>query len=157
MNELEMIKRAAFAEELEKLAGPLGIAATIAGIAAGGYLIESLINIYQDRLEAEEAEAVFEKVYKETPELNKYPKKTVEKYFESLAHHSPRVALDPVATRAYLLQMVPWEDAGGGVPVDHYLNLAQITQKNPVRSILPEGKLFHPLQVGSSIGSNLFG
>ena len=76
-------------------------------------------------------EEEIEKLYNSTPEIKKYDKKIAREYFDSIVHHSPRIATDPVAAKSYLANMLMWEGSSSGVPVNHFLDMAQITSKNP--------------------------
>jgi len=130
MTELEFIKKESFKKELQKLAAhPAAYMGIGAGLIGAGLAAEVGINKYMDNKIKEQSDVVFEDIYKNTPELKKYPKNEVRLYFDSIVHHSPRIATDPVAAKAFLLQMLPWSESGG-VPVDNFVNLAQITSKN---------------------------
>jgi len=129
MKDLEFIKKDAFKKELEKVASKGLYMALGAGLAGAGIAGEMALNKYQDKKIAQESGEIFEEIYRTTPELSKFPKSEVKLYFDSLVHHSPRVATDPVSARSFLLQMLPWNETGG-VPVDNFVNLAKITQTN---------------------------
>ena len=135
VDKTSMIKMAAFKEELEKLSFDVSrigdVLLTGAVIGGLGTIVDLLIDAYDSRVEAVKAARVFEEIYKDTPELNKHPREKVLKYFKSLTHHSPRVALDPVSAKAYMMQMVPWSEMEVGVPVNYFQDLASITRANP--------------------------
>ena len=134
LDEITMIKMAAFSEELEKIsAGDLSrwapaFAAGAAGILTSlvGPVVDSFIDNKMGRDIGNQGDNVFETLYRTSPDINKYNKETARQFYNSLMHHSPKLAVDPVSAKSYLINMLVWNDSNTGVPVNLFSELNKI-------------------------------
>ena len=147
IDDTTIVKMSEFKTEMEKFAGifssigqtikkspalQTGLIFTGLGIgqAVAGELVDFGIDRFNQYQTSREAENVFEQVYNESMELQKRDKETVRKYYSSLFHFSPKTALDPIATKSYLLSTVDWESQDkAGVPLNMIQAIADIEKK----------------------------
>jgi len=105
--------------------------ALAAGLVLGASVVDSILDNLKDRYDTYQLKGYFEKMLEAHPQLKGEDPKLVAKYWESLAHFSPIMAKDPLASGAFITQSITRisGDQFGGPPPDTYQTLGTIQQR----------------------------
>lgn len=136
VDDTTMYKMAAFEEELKKEADwksgvihGLGVGVGLAALKGIDYGIRQGMASFEDKKTGQSAEANFEIVYAREPSINRYPKDEARRYFETLLHFAPHMAIEPIATTSWLKEALEWKEQGTEPHRDLIKSLAETQNK----------------------------